>query len=119
MLSRYLIRFNKALEAFQTRFPRPQWSEEFKSSLVNDYSFYSSKIEDDKLQYGDTIKFLNGELVRKGKMKSLLEVSNHKDILLSLINRYDNFELTEDSIKAIHRDLMAANYHGKLISRSI
>ena len=108
MLSSYLERFNTALKVFQEKFPRPKWSEEFKSNLINDFSFYSARIEDEKLQYGDTIKFLNGELVRKGKMKSLLDVSNHKDVLESVINRYENFELTEGSIKDIHKDLMSS-----------
>ncbi|WP_241479961.1 Fic family protein [Kordia jejudonensis] len=74
--------------------------------MINDYSFYSSKIEDEELQYGDTIRFLNGELVRKSRMKSLLDVSNHKEVLESILNRYDSFELTELSIKEIHKDLM-------------
>ncbi|MBL6447807.1 Fic family protein [Fulvivirga sp. 29W222] len=106
MLSECLKRFNSALKLFQDKFPRPDWSDDFKNNLVNDYSFYSARIEDEKLQYGDTIKFLNDQLVKKGKMKSLLDVSNHKEVLLSVINRYEEFELTEDSIKAIHRDLM-------------
>ncbi len=108
MLSGYLKRFNLALEKFKQKFPRLDWTEEFKSRLINDYSFYSARIEDDKLQYGDTIKFLNDELVKKGKMKSLLDVSNHKDILESVINRYDTFELTEVTIKDIHKDLMSS-----------
>lgn len=106
MLSDYLIRFNSALEQFQEKFPRPNCSEDFKRNLLNDYSFYSARIEDEKLQYGDTIKFLNNQYVRKGKIKSLLDVSNHKDVLLSVIDRYENFELTEDSIKKVHQDLM-------------
>lgn len=108
MLSDYLKRFNSTLEKFQEKFPRLDWSNDFKVNLINDYSFYSARIEDEKLQYGDTIRFLNNQLVRKGKMKSLLDVSNHKDVLLSLINRYENFELTEDSVKEIHKDLMSS-----------
>lgn len=108
MLSDYLIRFNSALEKFQEKFPRPNWSDDFKKDLINDYSFYSARVEDEKLQYGDTIRFLNDQLVRKGKMKSLLDVSNHKDVLISVIDRYENFELTEDSIKEIHKDLMSS-----------
>jgi len=58
--------------------------------------------------YGDTIKFLNGELVKKEKMKSLLDVLNHKEILESLVNRFENFDLTEETIKQIHKDLMSS-----------
>lgn len=108
MLSNYLNRFNIALEKFKEKFPTPKWTNEFKSNLINDYSFYSARIEDDKLQYGDTIRFLNGEMVRKGKIKSLLDVSNHKDVLEAVINRYDTFELSEATIKDIHRDLMSS-----------
>jgi len=108
MLSVYLNRFNLALKKFNKQFPRPSWTEEFKNNLINDYSFYSARIEDEKLQYGDTIRFLNGELVRKGKMKSLLDVSNHKSVLESILNKYEVFELTEVLIKDIHKDLMSS-----------
>jgi hypothetical protein len=67
MLPNYLKRFNLVLEEFQQEFPRPNWSDRFKSNLINDYSFYSSRLEDEKLMYGDTIKFLNGEFVKKKK----------------------------------------------------
>ncbi|MDR7211030.1 hypothetical protein [Flavobacterium piscis] len=53
----YLLNFNSALLKFQEKFPRDNWSVEFKDSLVNDYSFYSARVEDSKLQYGDTIRF--------------------------------------------------------------
>ncbi|MNL14695.1 hypothetical protein D3C87_1356500 [compost metagenome] len=67
MLLPSLQRFNKALADFQIKFPRPQWSDEFKQSLINDFSFFSSRIEDPELQYGDTIRFLNDEFVNKEK----------------------------------------------------
>lgn len=108
MLADYLIRFNSALLKFREKFPRPKWSEEFKNDLVNDFSFFSARVEDEKLIYGETIRFLNDQLVKKGKMKSLLEISNHKDVLQSVINRYETFTLTEDSLLDIHRDLMSS-----------
>jgi hypothetical protein len=75
MLSNYLLEFNTALNQFQKKFPRNKWSEDFKSSLINDYSFYSARIEDPKLQYGDTIRFLNNESVRGINFNSLLGIS--------------------------------------------
>src|SRR5690606_31322441 len=54
----------------------------------------------------DTIRFLNGELVRKANLKSLLGVHNHKEVLADFLARYKTFELTEDQIKAVHRELM-------------
>lgn len=107
MLTNYLVRFNQTLTEFQDKFPRAQWSEDFKKNLINDFCFFSARIEDEKLQYGDTIKFLNDQLVKKGKMKSLMEVANHKDVLSSVINRFETFKLTEESIKGIHKDLMS------------
>ena len=106
MLPKHLKRFNEALRAFQIKFPRKTWSEEFKTNLINDFAFYSSRIEDTKLEYGDTIRFLNDEFVKKENLTSLLQISNHKEVLSEIIGRYDDFELTEDSIKDIHRDLM-------------
>ena len=107
MLFSYLARFNKALTLFQAQYPLEEWSADFKNNLINDFTFYSARVENDSLQYGDTIRFLNGQLVRKEKMISLLDVGNHKDVLSSFLNRYDRFELTEESIKEIHYDLMS------------
>lgn len=49
MLPDYLLNFNSALLQFQENFPRENWSSDFKDSLVNDYSFYSARVEDSKL----------------------------------------------------------------------
>ena len=54
MLPDYLQNFNEALQKFQDKFPKGKWSVDFKESLINDYSFYSARIEDEKLHYGDT-----------------------------------------------------------------
>lgn len=64
MLPDYLLKFNETLSKFQRKFPRVGWTSEFRDSLINDYSFYSARVEDSKLQYGDTIRFLNNESVR-------------------------------------------------------
>ena len=61
MLPVFLSEFNKVLAKFQEKHPIEKWSVEFKNSLLNDYSFFSARIEDSKLQYGDTIRFLNNE----------------------------------------------------------
>lgn len=107
MLPLYLSEFNSTLEQFNDKYPRYEWTNQFKSDLINDFVFFSSRIEDEDIVYGDTIRFFNNELVRTGKFKSLLEVSNHKDILTSLIDHYSDFELTEELIKSIHKNLMA------------
>ncbi|NQX39463.1 Fic/DOC family protein [Pedobacter steynii] len=108
MLSNHLQRFNKALSSFKTKFPRVAWSEDFKKNLINDYSFSSSRIEDSNLEYGDTIKFLNDEFVKKENLTSLLQINNHKEVLTEILDRYENFELTEETIKAIHKNLMGS-----------
>ena len=121
MLSPSLTRFNAALRIFNERFPRTEWTNEFKTELVADFSFYSARIEDEYLEYGDTIRFLNGELVRKENIRSLLEVNNHKEVLEKFLARYDTFELTEDQIKLIHKELMGdklswdGNYQAHLV----
>lgn len=106
MLPVYLIKFNEALLNFQRIFPRQSWTSEFRDSLINDYTFYSAKVEDSKLNYGDTIRFLNNEIVRGVNFNSLLNVSNHQEVLKNLLDTFNNFSLTEDSIKSIHRSLM-------------
>lgn len=108
MLLPYLERFNKALLDFQQKFPKPKWDESFKRDLINDFSFFSSRIEDPELKYGDTIKFLNDEFVNKEKLTSFLQLSDHQQALTEIIGRYENFELTEQSIKDLHRNLMGS-----------
>ena len=50
MLTKSLIAFNTALLKFQIKFPEETWSQEFKDSLINDYSFFSARVEDSKLK---------------------------------------------------------------------
>lgn len=40
MLSDTLLAFNDALLQFQNKFPREEWSEGFRTSLINDYSLF-------------------------------------------------------------------------------
>jgi len=107
MLSNPLQRFNEALQKFQIKFPKAIWSDDFKTNLINDFSFFSSRIEDSKLEYGDTIKFLNDEFVKKENLTSLLQINNHKVVLIEILERYEEFEVTEEAIKGIHRNLMS------------
>lgn len=107
MLPIYLSNFNKALSEFQHKFPRNNWSETFRLSLINDYSFYSSRVEDAKLQYGDTIRFLNNETIRGVNFNSLMGVSDHQMILKGLLDNLQEFNFTEEGIKNIHASLMA------------
>lgn len=106
MLPDFLHEFNSVLAEFQQLFPRPEWTDEFKTSLIDDFSFYSTKIEEESIEYGDTIRFLRNELVRKGHLKGFLEVNNHRDVLESLISNFEDFELTEEWIKQVHESLM-------------
>lgn len=99
MLPIYLSNFNKALSEFQHKFPRNNWSETFRLSLINDYSFYSSRVEDAKLQYGDTIRFLNNETIRGVNFNSLMGVSDHQMILKGLLDNLQEFNFTEEGIK--------------------
>jgi len=106
MLPNYLIEFNGLLFAFQAKFPRDNWTAKFKNDLINDYTFYSSRVEDSKLEYGDTIKFLNNETVRGVNLRSLSAVSEHQFVLNNLIDNINDFDWTEKSILSIHKNLM-------------
>ncbi len=107
MLPIYFSRFNMALKEFQMRFSKPEWSQEFTESLINEFSFFSTKIEEQNLEYGETIQFLRGQLVPKENFKSLLEASEHRNVLRRLIDSFEAFELSEHSIKSIHGSLMS------------
>lgn len=106
MLPDYLLKFNKALSDFQEKFPRQEWTPEFRNSLINDYSFYSARVEDSKLEYGDTIRFLNNETVSGINFNSLVGISDHQTVLKNLLETLNDFSLTEDKIKDLHRCLM-------------
>ena len=108
MLPGYLLEFNKVLLKFQDKFPRNKWSSEFRDSLINDYSFYSARVEDSKLQYGDTIRFLNNETVRAINLDSLLAISEHQSVLKNILENLENFKLTEEIIKNVHACLMSS-----------
>src|SRR5690606_41311061 len=109
MLPDYLLKFNKALSTFQEKFPRDNWSTEFRNSLINDYSFYSARVEDSKLEYGDTIRFLNNESVRGINFNSLMGISDHQSVLKKLLDSLYNFSLTVYSIKEVLHCLL--NHH--------
>lgn len=109
MLPKYLLAFNDALTQFQEKFPREKWTDEFRTSLINDYSFFSARVEDSKLQYGDTIRFLNNETVRGINLHSLLGVSEHQSVLKNILDNLNHFILTEEIIKNIHRSLMESS----------
>lgn len=106
MLPDYLLAFNDALLKFQEKYPREKWSDDFRTSLINDYSFFSARVEDSKLEYGDTIRFLNNETIRSTSFNSLLGVSDHQAVLKNVLDNLDNFILTEATVKNIHRSLM-------------
>ena len=106
MLPPYLEAFNIALQQFQKQFPREKWDTEFTVSLVNDFAFFSSRVEDDKLKYGDTIQFLNNEIIRAVNVTSLMNVSSHQAVLKQLLDHLNTFQLTEEVIKGIHKALM-------------
>ena len=108
MLPNYLIEFNGLLFAFQAKFPRDNWTAKFKNDLINDYTFYSSRVEDSKLEYGDTIKFLNNETVRGVNLRSLSAVSEHQFVLNNLIDNINDFDWTEKSI--LSKDLVNRNW---------
>jgi hypothetical protein len=105
MLTNYLKVFNEALFQFPQKFPRERWSDDFRTSLINDY-FFSARIEDSKLQYGDTIRFLNNETVRGVNLNSLMGVSDHQIVLKGVLDNLQDFQLTEDVVKNIHRCLL-------------
>lgn len=108
MLPAYLIKFNEVLSDFQTSFPKSKWTQEFKDSLINDYSFFSARVEDPKLDYGDTIRFLNNESVRGINFDSLLGIAEHQTVLKNLLENIEHFQLTENTIKKVHFSLMSS-----------
>lgn len=71
--------------------------------------FFHQGSKDSKLKYGDTVRFLNNEYVNKEKLSSFLQLEDHRKILDNMVERYNEFNLSEELIKDIHRDLMRSD----------
>lgn len=92
---------------FISRFPRNQWTSEFKENLKNDFIFYSTHIEGNKISYGDTIQFLKEGLISSNSsLKDITDLANHKQILEKVFSLHPFRKITENDIKEIHRELM-------------
>lgn len=45
MLPDYLASFNNNLRRFQKQFPVKRWSQQFRESLINDYTFFLQELK--------------------------------------------------------------------------
>ena len=101
---------NKKHRTFSSQFPITNWSEKFKENLKLDFTYYSNKIEGNKIEYGDTISFLSKGIINKNSsLKDLADLENHQKVLDQVFNTFDTYKLTEESIFSIHKELMKDN----------
>ena len=88
-------------------FPKQYGDDKFKEDLKINFTFYSNRIEGNKLSYGETIRYLKEGLVSKSaSIRDIADLKNHKEILDKIFEVYDTFNISVDTIKEIHKELM-------------
>jgi Fic family protein len=84
-----------------------RWGEKEKEAIRNNFTYHSTKIEGLTLTYGQTIKFLKDNIVRPGmKIKDVYDLKNHRDVLDKIFSAFEETNLSEQTIKNLHRELM-------------
>lgn len=83
------------------------WGDAEKESIKNNFTYHTNKIEGLTLTYGETLKFLKTSIVLPGmKMKDVYDLKNHKSVLEKIFSLFEKTELTEQTIKSLHGELM-------------
>src|SRR6187402_1400464 len=83
------------------------WSNAEQEEIKSNLTYHSNKIEGLTLTYGETIRFLKDNLVKPGiKIKDLYDLKNHQEVLGKIFAAYDQIDLSEQTIRGLHAELM-------------
>jgi Fic family protein len=78
----------------------------------------SSKLEGNTLTYGQTIKLLKEFVTPKNAAAGeLLDLINHQNILNNIFATYESQDISEDNVKALHKELMNTLRSGVIYSK--
>ncbi|MEI9910799.1 MAG: hypothetical protein WDO71_14670 [Bacteroidota bacterium] len=87
--------------------PLQDWDDAFFRKVKIDFTYNSNKLEGNTLTYGQTIKLLKDFVTPKNAAAGeLLDMINHQKILDTVFANYRSQNISEDNIKALHRELM-------------
>jgi len=102
------LRFIDALKnKIDKLMPRKDWDDAFFRKVKVDFTYNSNKLEGNTLTYGQTIKLLREFVTPKNAASGeLLDMINHQKILDIVFTNYRSQSLSEENIKALHRELM-------------
>jgi len=87
--------------------PQKAWDQSFLEKVKVEFTYNSNKIEGNTITYGQTIKLLQ-ELVtpRNATAGEVLDIVNHQMVLNIVFRNYHSKDISEESIKELHRALM-------------
>jgi len=87
--------------------PQEDWDQSFLEKVKVEFTYNSNKIEGNTITYGQTVKLLQ-ELVtpKNATAGEVLDMVNHQMILNTVFKNYHAKEITEESIKDLHGELM-------------
>jgi Fic family protein len=89
------------------KFKIPKWDNEYKDKVINDFTYHSNKLEGNSLTYGETIAFLKESTFPQGKSAGdVMDIKSHANIMKDIMQQYDKFELSIESVKTMHGKLM-------------
>lgn len=107
MIAQKIERINILKSKITELSPLKEWDNAFFEKVKVDFTYNSNKLEGNTLTYGQTIKLLKDFVTPKNAAPGeLLDLINHQNVLDNVFNNYNSKSLSEDNIKALHKELM-------------
>ncbi|GEP98256.1 Fic family protein [Chitinophaga cymbidii] len=107
MIEHKIRKINTLKNKIEDLAPRKEWNEAFFEKVKIDFTYNSNKLEGNTLTYGQTIKLLKDFVTPPNAAPGeLLDLVNHQNILNNVFANYSSQTISEDNIKALHKELM-------------
>lgn len=107
MIAQKIEQINALKNQISKLAPGKEWDEAFLERVKIDFTYNSNKLEGNTLTYGQTIKLLRDFVTPQNATPGeLLDLINHQSILDIVFNNYSSKSLSEENIKALHKELM-------------
>jgi Fic family protein len=96
--------------------PPKTWDQPFLEKIKVEFTYTSNKIEGNTITYGQTLKLLNDMVTPKNATTGeVLDIVNHQLVLDIVFRNYHQREISEETIKELHREEVIA-YNFRTIS---
>jgi Fic family protein len=87
--------------------PPKAWDQAFLEKIKVEFTYTSNKIEGNTITYGQTVKLLRDMVTPKNATTGeVLNIVNHQLVLDIVFRNYHQREISEETIKELHRALM-------------